>query len=283
MRREACHLVRTFLVSYADGRAVHRHNQRALARSAVGRGIDVVLDYGRQSLSAEFRREHRHILERARGAGYWLWKPYVVRDAMARANEGDILVYADSGLVVRRSLTPLIECAERHGLVLVENMHPNAGYVKRDCFVLTGTDHVEHHRAEQLDASFFLVKNTSANRTFVDTWLGYCQDERILTDEPNRCGLPNLSGFVEHRHDQAVLSVLFSRERTRLEHALCRQEIKADYLRRHRREVPYVPIVVWLWLPARVRFAITHLYARGWHATLRRGVARLRHGPRPIP
>src|SRR5262245_20742234 len=65
----------TYLVSYADGRLVHRRNQRALARSAAGKGIDVVLEYGRQDLSLEFQREHRHILDRRRGAGSWLWKP----------------------------------------------------------------------------------------------------------------------------------------------------------------------------------------------------------------
>lgn len=43
---------------------------------------------------------------------------------------------------------------------------------------------------------------------FVEEWLRYCRDERILTDIPNESGYPNLTGFVDHRHDQSVLSLL---------------------------------------------------------------------------
>ena len=36
-----------------------------------------------------------------RGYGYWIWKPYIVKEALSTLNENDILLYVDgrSGLV----------------------------------------------------------------------------------------------------------------------------------------------------------------------------------------
>jgi hypothetical protein len=272
--------VRTLLVSYADGPSVHRRNQRALIRSATGRGVDSVLAGGRTDLSVDFRQRHRQILDHSRGAGYWLWKPYVILEGLQWAADGDTVVYMDAGITVRRSLEPLLELARRSDLVLVQNRHPNASYVKRDCFVLTGTDTPACHGAPQLDASLLLLRNTAANRAFVEAWLMYCTDARVLTDQPNECGLPDLPGFAEHRHDQAVLSVLWWRERSRLPHVLCDPETKATYLRHHHRRNRFVPIGVWDVTPMRLRAPL----ALGWQEAMRRGWHRLRRAAdrRPI-
>lgn len=42
----------------------------------------------------------------------------------------------------------------------------------------------------------------------VSEWLKYATDARSITDEPNVLGLPNYPEFYDHRHDQAVLSLL---------------------------------------------------------------------------
>jgi hypothetical protein len=245
--------VTTFLVSYAAGPRVHALNQDALVDSAAGKGIDVVLAYRLEHLSEEFRVQHRHILEQPRGAGYWLWKPYIIRDGMDRAEEGDVVVYLDAGVLIHRHLEPLLEQARRRELMLVKNRHPNRPYVKRDCFVLTGTDLPECHEAPQLDASCLLIKNTRANRELIATWLDLCTDARILTDAPNECRQPNLPGFVSHRHDQAVLSLLYWKRRDQLMHQLCERQLLRRYLEHHRRRTERVPIGVWSRLPRRVR------------------------------
>ena len=237
--------MRTHLVSYADGKGVHLWNQRALLRSAAGPDFDALVAYRRRHLPEEFQARHRHILEQRRGAGCWLWKPYVIRDCLEHADEGDLVVYMDSGFLVRRSLRALLDQARRAGLLLVRTSRSNEMHVKRDCFALTETDTPECHRASHLDAAFIALTNTAVNRDFVETWLGYCTDARILTDQPNECGRPNLPEYVEHRHDQAVLSVLAWRERDRLPHAFCERRALRDCVWHHRRKSSDVPISVW--------------------------------------
>lgn len=241
--------MRTFLVSYATGRRVHELNQRALFRSAAGKGIDVMRPCGPSDLDAVFRARHRHILEQRRGAGYWLWKPYVIRDCLRRADEGDVVLYVDAGVLVRRPLGPLLHEARRCHLLLRRNFHRNGPYTKRDCFVLTETDAPACHQAFQLDASFLAIENTDANRRFVDTWLALCTDDRVLTDRPNQCGRPNLPEFRAHRYDQAVLSVLQWRERDRLPHRICEPDAIDPHFHHHRRRLAWVPIPVWRHAP----------------------------------
>ena len=233
------------LVCYADGPSVHLRNQGALVRSAAGAGIDRVLARRRADIAPEFHRAHRPILEVRRGAGCWLWKPYVIHEALAQAEPDDVVVYLDAGIVIRRSLEPLIAETRRRGLVVFGSARPHSAWTKRDCFVLTGTDVPECHRAPQVQACAVLVRNTEANRRFVKTWLDYCADDRVLTDRPNACGEPNLPGFVDHRHDQATLSVLLWRERDRLDHFVARESLKRQHLVHHRRRTGGVPIGLW--------------------------------------
>jgi hypothetical protein len=43
---------------------------------------------------------------------------------------------------------------------------------------------------------------------FVSEWLTYAQDSRAITDDNNVLGSTNYPDFRDHRHDQAILSIL---------------------------------------------------------------------------
>ena len=43
-----------------------------------------------------------YVRQYERGGGYWLWKPYVLFDALSKVDEGDIIVYADAGCTLLR-------------------------------------------------------------------------------------------------------------------------------------------------------------------------------------
>jgi len=66
-------------------------------------------------------------------------------------------------------------------------------------------------------ASFILIKKTEFSMSFIEEWLTFCQDYRILTDSPNECGLENFQNFFDHRHDQSVLSLLARKHKITLD------------------------------------------------------------------
>jgi|GEM_PF-6587428 len=235
----------TKLLCYAAGPKVYTLNQRALTASARRHGIGQVASLSRSLLATLEKSSHLDTLSASVGAGYWLWKPLIILDALDHADEGDVIVYLDAGADLRRNLDPLVAAAQKHGGVLFWNDYPNRMHVKRDCFVLTGTDTPRYHDARQLDAAFLLILNTARNRAFVRLWIDHCTDPRLLTDNPNTCGKPDLPGFTAHRHDQSVLTLLFLREMHGLGFKTFARRVKHRYIRHHRRRVPWLPIWAW--------------------------------------
>ena len=71
-----------------------------------------------------------------------------------------------------------------------------------------GADSPFYYETEQFMAGFQIYKKSKFTVFFVEEYLHYSQDKRIITDEPNTLGLPNYQGFRENRHDQSIFSIL---------------------------------------------------------------------------
>lgn len=211
--------MRNILTSFAS--AEYADSLRELERSACAFGIDKVFSWDPNRIRATaFYDQNRAVLDSGRGCGYWLWKPYIIGRALAAADEKDILVYADAGVSVVQPLQPLFDlCRETAGLLvfaghydgLAAQLNTCGRWTKRDCFILMDCDRPEVHAAPMLDASFLVLRKTERSIGFVKAWLELCKLSAIVTDLPNTCGKRNLPGFVAHRHDQSVLSLLAAR------------------------------------------------------------------------
>jgi hypothetical protein len=190
----------------------------ALISSAMALGeFDQASSWDAERLADDPTFPGRPLLAYSRGVGFWSWKPHVILTTLASLEEGDVVVYSDAGrydggFTVRRSVTPLIDFAERHGGMLagvsVPHFGPNSRWTKRDCFVLMGCDAPEYWTRPQVQASISVWIKSTRVLHFLEEWGGYCADPRVVGDGPNTCGLPNLPGFVDHRHDQSVLTNL---------------------------------------------------------------------------
>ena len=86
-------------------------------------------------------------------------------------------------------------------------------YSKRDAFVLMNVDTPYYYNTPQYMAGIQIYKKTSYTIKFIQEWLKYCQDKRILTDEKNSMGKENYLGFKDNRHDQTILSLLIKKYR----------------------------------------------------------------------
>lgn len=182
-----------------------------LNASAERQGITAIRSYDWEQLKAtDFYRDNKAILDRPTGMGYWLWKPYIILEALKSVDEGDIVVYADSGLEIVAPLDPLLEiCRDGNPIVLFGNGDfSNSMWTKRDCFILMDCDTEGDWHSPQCDAAFGLFRRCETTLRFVTEWLGYCRDARILTDDANTCGRRNLPDFIDHRRDQSVLSLM---------------------------------------------------------------------------
>lgn len=167
--------------------------------------------------NSSFYRQNLAILSRARGAGYWLWKPYLIREQLKMlAHPDDVLMYCDAGRSTYYQFTKhpekLFELARKssQGFVLPPTFHLGQvkHWTKRDCLILMDCDREPFLSHGQISATWSLWRKTPSSMNFLDEWLEYCQDSRCLTDDPNTCGEPNHAAFIDHRHDQAILTLL---------------------------------------------------------------------------
>ncbi|AIL65925.1 hypothetical protein NOVO_07970 [Rickettsiales bacterium Ac37b] len=212
------------LVNYAGGGLVQYSNRELQNQSAHDYGIDRIFTYSPQDLDHKFYMDNKFILEKKRGAGYWLWKPYIILDAMRRLPEGEIILYLDGDYHIKNDLSLLVELTKKYNRVLVYNgmsaegkikLHTshakNYHFVKRDAYVLMDCDREECYNALHLCASVVLLVNNQKNREFIQQWLKYSRDPRIVTEQPNVIFKEDVKKFLIHLHEQAILSLLYLR------------------------------------------------------------------------
>ena len=84
-------------------------------------------------------------------------------------------------------------------------------YTKRDAFILLGADMPFYTDTNQYMGGIQIYKKSKYTEKFLEELLYYCQDKRIITDEPNTLGHKNYKEFIEHRHDQSILSILIKK------------------------------------------------------------------------
>ena len=68
-----------------------------------------------------------------------------------------------------------------------------------------------YYDTNQYMAGIQIYKKTKHTIKFIQEYLHYSQDHRIVTDGPNTLGKENYPGFKDNRHDQTVFSLLIKK------------------------------------------------------------------------
>ncbi|MEL1252663.1 hypothetical protein AAEO57_02645 [Flavobacterium sp. DGU38] len=197
------------LINYAND--LFKKSQKINSRTGKKTGsFTKIISYNPNNIDAEFRNINKKILEQKRGDGYWLWKPYFIKKTLEDLKFNDFLFYCDSGSYFVNSIEDLISlCHEKNqDIIPFELSHTESHWTKRDAFILMNCDSPEYFDTKQRLASFILIKKTERSLKFMEEWLNFAEDERILTDIENKCGFENYQDFREHRHDQSIFSLL---------------------------------------------------------------------------
>jgi len=173
--------------------------------SALKHGCDDSTCFDGSFYTNEFYEFNKEILDQKRGAGYWLWKPYFIFHELLIMNENDILVYTDAGLLFENNINHLIKVMDQD-IMLFDNRWIHGDWCKMDVLLAMRCNKPEIIQHTQLQASCIILKNKHISREFIKTWLRWCQLPGMIDDSPSIH--PNLPGFREHRHDQAILTNL---------------------------------------------------------------------------
>lgn len=221
--------MKKIFLTFADSRM-----SRTLARikaQAEKMGVyDRVICATEFDLERDFRSQFReHLKPSVRGYGYWCWKPQIIKQALCRVSDGDLLQYTDAGCHLnpkgRSRLVDyfsIVSSCEK-GVLAFQAKEPEGELFNHE---ISWPDLVEkkwikgdlldyfnvRNRLDIIDtqtvgAGIVFVRNCAESRALVESWLQVIKDDfHYIDDTPSFS--PNLDGFVEHRHDQSIFSVL---------------------------------------------------------------------------
>jgi hypothetical protein len=171
------------------------------SESALTHGCDTSFVYKCEHLSEYFKWRNSETLNKPRGAGYWIWKPEIIRMELEKAQENDIVLYTDAGVEIIGDVRHLANAMDEIAL-LFHNQWWHHEWCKGDVMATMQGYKPTH----QLQATAMLWLKCVPTMRFIKEWLMLCETPGFIDDSPSRT--PNHEHFQEHRHDQAILTSL---------------------------------------------------------------------------
>jgi len=199
-----------YFITFASENFIEAGNR--LTNQANGIGVfDKIIFYSEKYLKVDnlFWDKHATFIENnKRGYGYWLWKPYLIQKTMKSMKDGDILLYLDSGceIDINKKEQMLINFdIVKNDYILISKCSYEIEFNKMDLVMKLDMNNPIYLNSFQHQAGAILFLVCDKTRKLVDEWYELGCDYKNIDDTPS---INNYSWFIEHRHDQAIFSLL---------------------------------------------------------------------------
>ena len=198
-----------YFISY--GNELYHNSLIRLKEEAESLNIfDKVIIYTEEDLPEEIK--NHELSKYNRGGGYWLWKPYFVWLTLSKVQPGDIVIYSDCGnklyshkewqeyFFLMTKYDGLFFC---YGASMEERTRKNLlDYYRSEIKYL---DHFY-----QIQSGFFIF-NKNALSVAKEWYETMFDNPQFVVDVSQEEMKSESKKFIEHRHDQAVLSCVVYR------------------------------------------------------------------------
>ncbi len=191
---------------------------------------DRILITNETNLNSSFR-EHfdSKLVLGSRGYGYWCWKPQIILQTLSEIDDDDILQYTDTGCHLNeRGINRLhayfeMTLKEDSGLLgfQFKNPEPPLDFDARlfpvwNDSMWTKGDLLDYFNVREnysivntpmIAATVIFIRKCPKSIKLIQSWLDtFSSNFELLDDTPSKSR--NINGFVEHRHDQSIFSIL---------------------------------------------------------------------------
>ncbi len=148
-----------------------------------------------------------------KGYGYWIWKPYIIKEALCTLNENDILLYLDGRSGLRRTGKPIkwldnFILENKFDIACWQMIHKEMSWTNGDIISAFNLDlNSELIKTGQFAATFHAWRKNIRSLNFLNEWLNFLLENReICRDEDSKT--LNHKKFIGNRHDQSVFSLM---------------------------------------------------------------------------
>ena len=167
----------------------------------------------------EFHKDHGDFINSNfqrniwRGYGYWIWKPFLIWKTLCEMDEGDVLLYADSGCELHVSgierfmeYLEIVQKNENKNL-FIGSETPIKDWCKMDTVKFFGAEKlILEDDAKEVCPTVLFTSSTTKNKVFFKLYYEACCNYHNVNDSPSIS--PNIPTFKDHRHDQTIFSIL---------------------------------------------------------------------------
>ena len=195
-------------INFSDEK--YRDAQSLNSKTAIKYGADKVIEYTPKDIDLEYKKKNENHLKYKRGYGYWFWKPYIISKTLEKINDGDFVIYTDSGAAYINDIKIFINIMNRDNIDImcfcINQIEKN--WTKRDAFILLDSDIKEYTDTNQICTGYIVIRKNNKSINVIKEYMNAVMDLRIVSDEDNVLGHDNYDGFVENRHDQSAWSLI---------------------------------------------------------------------------
>ena len=149
----------------------------------------------------------------SRGYGYWIWKPYIIKESLFKINKNDILLYIDGRSGLRKTGKPIrwldnFILENKFDIACWQMIHKEMSWTNGDIISAFNLDlNSELIKTGQFAATFHAWRKNIRSLNFLNEWLNFLLENRdICRDEVSQD--LNHKKFIGNRHDQSVFSLM---------------------------------------------------------------------------
>jgi len=191
---------------------------RALNNTYSKVGIEKHLRWQQQILEKTlFYKENITLFAHKKGFGGWVWKPYIIYDALKRIPDGDYVYYQDCyndprGFI--SSVEPVIDYMEKHKIEILPGLKEpyfNKSFIKDALlkhFNFGVVQELEFLSRKHVCASPIFIKKSDNSVNIIMEWLTLCQKPNLILPKPNPSG-------VQHNYDMSIWNCILEKYKIR--------------------------------------------------------------------
>ena len=240
-------------ISYGDDNFKGSKDRIKSEAEAMGCFDGQIKMYGPEDLSADFKKGVGDALKAPRGAGYWLWRPYILKDIMSKMKENDYVLYADAGCTLQPAGIPRLK-------EYIKMISPESGKSLL-CMRLVGLKEKEWTTTAIFDYFDIPLESEIGNANQI---LGGVQLYRkcpeslaiiekmyeiattrpdLFTDEHNDESKQKNPMFKDNRHDQSVFTIIVQTEPYSKTSVIIDEEVESGFGSRNKSFYSTKPVI----------------------------------------
>lgn len=198
------------VITYTDDRMTIAANK--CAHSALKYGAEEMEIYNPNDLSDTFKQLASPTINESKGAGLYIWKPFIIWTAMNTMKDGQLLIYSDAGQEFVSDIKLVVDCMDED-IMFFSNGWPHVDWCKADVYHTINPGWFNNYenahtyaKHKQTQASLIFFKVNQKTKDFVKEWMLYLLMPGFCDNSPSK--IPNYPSFQESRWDQSVLCCL---------------------------------------------------------------------------